>query len=129
MANELVSQVMKDLARRAGVASVSSYPAKKDVQPSNLDSKEDEFLRRLAHHGRAFSLENTERSVDRRLPGGRNLNSSFEDAQKVTASSLSGKQDIIGGRDIRGSRQNSSKEKNAIDLDELAKRSEGQGHQ
>lgn len=121
MANDLVSQVMKDLARRASVVSAASYSARENVPSSNLSSEEDEFLRRLARDGRDFSSDNAGKAAKSCLSECRNLNPLFENVRKTAASSISGNK----SQEVRTPRRNFAPlGKNAIELDELAERLE-----
>ena len=138
MANELVMQVMKELARRPGSVPVISARVKEasssgsgasgselrsELRPASkpglgLDSKEERFLRRLADGGRAGG------AAVSRLAEGRSTGSYLERGRETRTPVSAGKTErremslSSPSRSLRG--------RSAIGLDELAER-EGRG--
>lgn len=126
MANELVIQVMKELARRAGGASASS--TEEEVSFCNLNRSEEERLRRLARGGRTG--EPPEKAAVRRSPEGRNLTPPFGGAREIKIPAPSKKPEE---RNLRCPNRKiplgGEKTIDLIDLNDLASRLEGQGRQ
>ncbi|WP_299299568.1 hypothetical protein [uncultured Fretibacterium sp.] len=142
MANELVMQVMKELARRPGSVPVISARVKEasssgsgasgselrsELRPASkpglgLDSKEERFLRRLADGGRASNGAGG--AAVSRLAEGRSTGSYFERGRETRTPVSAGKTErremslSSPSRSLRG--------RSAIGLDELAER-EGRG--
>lgn len=123
MANELVIQVMKELARRAGTSAVSS--AGGEVPSFNLNRNEEECLRRLAGGGRTG--EPPEKAAVRRFPGGRSLTPPFGGAREIKIPVPSEKPEERSPR--CSSHQIPLGGKKTIELNDLASRLEGQGRQ
>lgn len=123
MANELVIQVMKELARRAGGASASS--TEEEVSSFNLNRSEEECLRCLARGGRTG--EPLEKAAVRHFPEGRNLTPPFGGAREIKIPVPSEKPEE---RNLRcPNRKIPLGGKKTIDLNDLASRLEGQGWQ
>ena len=142
MANELVMQVMKELARRPGSGPVISARVKEasssgsgasgselrsELRPASkpglgLDSKEERFLRRLADGGRASNGAGG--AAVSRLAEGRSTGSYLERGRETRTPVSAGKTErremslSSPSRSLRG--------RSAIGLDELAER-EGRG--
>lgn len=138
MANELVMQVMKELARRPGSVPVISARVKEasssgsgasgsELRPASkpdlgLDSKEERFLRRLADGGRASNGAGG--AAVSRLAEGRSTGSYLERGRETRTPVSAGKTErremslSSPSRSLRG--------RSAIGLDELAER-EGRG--
>ena len=134
MANELVMQVMKELARRPGSVPVISARVKEasssgsgasgsELRPASkpdlgLDSKEERFLRRLADGGRASNGAGG--AAVSRLAEGRSTGSYLERGRETRTPVSAGKTErremslSSPSRSLRG--------RSAIGLDELAER-------
>ena len=134
MANELVMQVMKELARRSGSVPVISARVKEasssgsgasgsELRPASkpdlgLDSKEERFLRRLADGGRASNGAGG--AAVSRLAEGRSTGSYLERGRETRTPVSAGKTErremslSSPSRSLRG--------RSAIGLDELAER-------
>lgn len=125
MANELVSQVMKDLARRAGVRPASPYSAREDPEFSALSPREDDFLRRLANEGRSFSAEKGDASAGRRFPKARKAELPARNAREAALAEISRKRDTEERHSRPSPRSRFSAKRNSIGLDDLAERSQG----
>lgn len=146
MANELVMQVMRELARRSGSEPVSSAQGREasssgsgasgselrsELRPASkpglgLDSREERFLRRLADGGRASNGAGG--AASGRLAEGRNTGSYPERGRETRAPMSAGKAERREAerRDRGGARQiRSIRGRSAIGLDELAKREGG----
>ena len=146
MANELVMQVMRELARRSGSGPVSSARGRgasssgsgasgselrSELRPTSkpglgLDSREEDFLRRLADGGRA---SNGAGATVGRPAEGWNTGSYPERGRETRAPGFAGKAERHEAerRDRGGARQiRSVRGRSAIGLDELAER-EGRG--
>ena len=146
MANELVMQVMRELARRSGSGPVSSARGRgasssgsgasgselrSELRPTSkpglgLDSREEDFLRRLADGGRA---SNGAGATVGRPAEGWSTDSNPERGQETRAPGFAGKAERHEAerRDRGGARQiRSVRGRSAIGLDELAER-EGRG--
>lgn len=146
MANELVMQVMRELARRSGSGPVSSARGRgasssgsgasgselrSELRPTSkpglgLDSREEDFLRRLADGGRA---SNGAGATVGRPAEGRSTDSYPERGRETRAPGFAGKAERHEAerRDRGGARQiRSVRGRSAIGLDELAER-EGRG--
>ena len=137
MANELVMQVMRELARRSGSGPVSSARGRgasssgsgasgselrSELRPTSkpglgLDSREERFLRLLANGGRASNGA----GAASRPAEGRSTNSYLERGRGTRAPMS------VERREMSLSRQSRSiRGRSAIGLDELAER-EGRG--
>ncbi|WP_299077223.1 hypothetical protein [uncultured Fretibacterium sp.] len=146
MANELVMQVMRELARRSGSGPVSSARGRgasssgsgasgselrSELRPTSkpglgLDSREEDFLRRLADGGRA---SNGAGATVGRPAEGWSTDSYPERGRETRAPGFAGKAERHEAerRDRGGARQiRSVRGRSAIGLDELAER-EGRG--
>ena len=146
MANELVMQVMRELARRSGSGPVSSARGREasssgsgasgselrsELRPTSkpglgLDSREEDFLRRLADGGRAS--DGAGATVGRPAEGW-STDSYPERGRETRAPGFAGKAERHEAerRDRGGARQiRSVRGRSAIGLDELAER-EGRG--
>lgn len=146
MANELVMQVMRELARRSGSGPVSSARGREasssgsgasgselrsELRPTSkpglgLDSREEDFLRRLADGGRA---SNGAGATVGRPAEGWSTDSYPERGRETRAPGFAGKAERHEAerRDRGGARQiRSVRGRSAIGLDELAER-EGRG--
>lgn len=123
MANELVIQVMKELARRAGASAASS--TEEEVSFCNLNRSEEECLRRLARGGRTG--EPPEKAAVRCSPGGRSLTPPFGGAREIKISVPSEKPEERNPRCLN--RKIPLGGKKTIELNDLASRLEGQGRQ
>ena len=143
MANELVMQVMKELARRPGSVPVISARVKEasssgsgasgsELRPASkpdlgLDSKEERFLRRLADGGRASNGAGG--AASGRLAEGRSMDSYLERGRETRAPMSAGKAERheVERHEMSVSRQSRfGRGRSAIGLDELAER-EGRG--
>lgn len=146
MANELVMQVMRELARRSGSVPVvsargrgasssgsgaSGSELRSELRPASkpglgLDSREEDFLRRLADGGRA---SNGAGATVGRPAEGWSTDSYPERGRETRAPGFAGKAERHEAerRDRGGARQiRSVRGRSAIGLDELAER-EGRG--
>ena len=132
MANELVMQVMRELARRPGSGPVISvrgreaFSSGSELRPASkpglgLDSKEERFLRRLADGGRA---SNGAGATVGRPAEGWSTDSYPERGRETRAPMSAGKAERCEMSVSRQSRF--GRGRSAIGLDELAER-EGRG--
>ena len=143
MANELVMQVMKELARRPGSVPVISARVKEasssgsgasgsELRPASkpglgLDSREERFLRRLADGGRASNGAGG--AASGRPAEGRSMDSYLERGRETRAPMSAGKAERheVERHEMSVSRQSRfGRGRSAIGLDELAER-EGRG--
>ena len=146
MANELVMQVMRELARRPGSVPVisarvreasssgsgaSGSELRSELRPTSkpglgLDSREEDFLRRLADGGRA---SNGAGAASGRPAEGRSMDSYLERGRETRAPMSAGKAERheVERHEMSVSRQSRfGRGRSAIGLDELAER-EGRG--
>ena len=151
MANELVMQVMRELARRSGSGPVSSARGREasssgsgasgselrselrsELKPASkpglgLDSKEERFLRRLADGDRASNGAGG--AASGRPAEGRSMDSYLERGRETRAPMSAGKAERheVERHEMSVSRQSRfGRGRSAIGLDELAER-EGRG--
>lgn len=147
MANELVMQVMRELARRSGSGPVSSARGREasssgsgasgselrsELRPTSkpglgLDSREEDFLRRLADGGRASNGAGG--AASGRPAEGRSMDSYLERGRETRAPMSAGKAERheVERHEMSVSRQSRfGRGRSAIGLDELAER-EGRG--
>ena len=145
MANELVMQVMKELARRPGSGPVvsarvreasssgsraSGSELRSELRPASkpdlgLDSREERFLRLLANGGRASNGA----GAAGRPAEGRSMDSYLERGRETRAPMSAGKAERheVERHEMSVSRQSRfGRGRSAIGLDELAER-EGRG--
>lgn len=133
MANELVMQVMRELARRPGSGPVISvrgreaFSSGSELRPASkpglgLDSKEERFLRRLADGGRASNGAGG--AASGRPAEGRSTDLCLERGRETRAPMSAGKAERCEMSVSRQSRF--GRGRSAIGLDELAER-EGRG--
>lgn len=147
MANELVMQVMRELARRSGSVPVisargrgasssgsgaSGSELRSELRPASkpglgLDSREERFLRRLADGGRASNGAGG--AASGRPAEGRSMDSYLERGRETRAPMSAGKAERheVERHEMSVSRQSRfGRGRSAIGLDELAER-EGRG--